>query len=171
MDIDLSTLQLKKLSDNNTSLTKSFYCSDNDLNEFLKEDALKHQKEKITATYLCFYAGKVIGYFTWLTDVIELKGKDKRVFRKMGVAYRSYPAIKLARLAVDKNYAKSGVGSYLVDCILEEISSFSEHIGCRYITVDAYPGAYNFYKKLGFKVHTEKEHTVLMYYDIMQFIR
>ncbi len=28
MDIDLSTLQLKKLSDNNTSLTKSFDCSD-----------------------------------------------------------------------------------------------------------------------------------------------
>ncbi len=64
MDIDLSTLRLKKLSDNNISLTKFFDCSDDDLNEFLKEDSLKHQKERIAVTYLCFYKDDIIGYFT-----------------------------------------------------------------------------------------------------------
>jgi len=67
------------------------------------------------------------------------------------VAYRNYHAIKLARLAVDKNYAKSGEGSYLLGCVLGDILFFSEQVCCRYVTVDAYPGTKEFYKKFGFK--------------------
>ncbi len=84
----------------------------------------------------------------------------------MGMAYMTYPAIKLARLAVDKNYAKSGVGSYLMKCILGDVLSFSEVMGCRYVTVDAYPDACEFYKKHKFKVRDEKEHTIIMYYAL-----
>lgn len=167
MAINLSKLQIEKLSDGNIASTGQFDCGEHDLNEFLKDDALKHQHERIAVTYLCFYAGKLVGYFTWLTDAIEIEGKDKRVFKKIGMSYRTYPAIKVGRLAVDKKYAKSGVGSYLVNCVLEDVFFFSEQIGCRFVTVDAYPGAKEFYKNLGFKVRDEKEHTVFMYCDMI----
>jgi len=106
-----------------------------------------------------------------LTEQIEIQGKDKRVFKKIGMNYRTYPAIKLGRLAIDKKYAKSGVGSYLVNCMLERVIFFSKIIGCRFVTVDAYADAKEFYKKLDFKVHTEREHTVFMYPDIISFLK
>ena len=166
MAINLSRLQIEKLSDSNIAIAGQFDCGDHDLNEFLKDDALKHQKERIAATYLCFYEGKVVGYFSWLTDAIEIKGKDKRVFKKIGMSYRTYPAIKLGRLAIDKKYAKSGVGSYLVKSMPENVIFFSESIGCRFATVDAYENAKEFYERIGFKIHSEREHTVFMYPDI-----
>ena len=167
MNMDTSKLQIEKLSDENITFTEIFDCGDPDLNEFLKDDALKHQKERIAVTYLCFYENGLVGYFSWLTDAIEIKGEDKRVFKKIGMNYKTYPAIKLARLAVDKTYAKSGVGSYLLKGMLEDVFSLSEQIGCRYVTVDAYQDACEFYKKHKFKLHTDGEHTVLMYRDIV----
>jgi len=80
--------------------------------------------------------------------------------------YKTYPAIKLGRLAIDKKYAKSGVGSYIVGRMLNGVIFFSKHIGCRFVTVDAYADAKEVYKKLDFKVHTGGEHTVFMYRDI-----
>ena len=171
MTINLSRLQIEKLSDSNIAITGQFDCGDQDLNEFLRDDALKHQKERIAATYLCFYEGEVVGYFSWLTDAIEINGKDKRVFKKIRMSYRTYPAIKLGRLAIDKKYIKSGVGGYLMDRMLKGVTFFSEYIGCRFATVDAYPDSKEFYKKLGFKVHTEREHTVFMYLDIKSLLK
>jgi len=171
MDIDSSGLQIKKLSDENLLLTESFDCGNDDLNEFLNDDALKHQKEKIAVTYLCFYESEFVGYFSWLTDAIDIKGKDKRVFKKIGMNYRTYPAIKLGRLAIDKKYAKSGVGSYLIDRMLKGVTFFSEYLGCRFATVDAYADAKEFYKKLGFKIRSEREHTVFMYIDIKSLLK
>ena len=165
--INPSKLQVEKLSDKNLLLTKSFDCGDQDLNEFLKDDALKHQKERIAATYICFYEGKVVGYFSWLTDAIEINGEDKRVFKKIGMDYKTYPAVKLGRLAIDKTYAKSGVGSYLVKNLVEDAIKISEKIGCRYLTVDAYSGAKRFYEKLNFKLPCEKGQIVSMYSDIL----
>ena len=167
MTINLSRLRIDKLSESNIEITGQFDCGDSDLNEFLKDDALKHQKERIAVTYLCFYEDEVVGYFSWLTDAIEIMGKDKRVFKKTGMNYRTYPAIKLGRLAIDKKYAKSGVGSYLVRIMVKNAINLSEKVGCRYITVDAYLGAKRFYKKLNFKVRHEKDQTVFMYFDIL----
>ncbi len=166
MAIDLSKLQLKKLSDSNIAIAMQFDCGDQDLNEFLKDDALKHQRERIAATYLCFYEGKVVGYFSWLTDAIEIKGRDKRVFKEIGMNYRTYPGIKLGRLAISKGYAKSGIGSYLVRIMVKNAINFSDVIGCRFMTVDAYSGAKIFYEKLNFKVHSEKDGVAFMYPDI-----
>ena len=166
MTINLSRLQIEKLSDSNIAITGQFDCGDHDLNEFLKDDALKHQKERIAATYLCFYDGKMVGYFSWLTDAIEIKGKDKRVFKKIGMNYRTYPAVKVGRLAISRGYAKSGIGSYLVRIMVKNAINFSEIIGCRFMTVDAYSNAKRFYEKLNFKVHSEKGEIAFMYLDI-----
>jgi hypothetical protein len=42
-----------------------------ELNEFLKEDALKNQEELISKTYLCCYSNHLVGYVTFTTDIIK----------------------------------------------------------------------------------------------------
>lgn len=168
--IDLTKLHIEKLSDDNLSLTEDFDCRDLDLNEFLKEDALDHQKEHIAVTYLCFYEENLVGYFTWLTDAIEIRGRDKRVFRKIGMTYRTYPAIKIGRLAIDKRYRKQGIGSYLLKTVISNVLKYSEDIGCRYITVDAYPRVKDFYGRMNFKIYSQRKNVVFMYLDIEEYL-
>ena len=78
----------------------SFLCSDDDLNDFLKSDATKSQDELISITYLCLWQTRILGYLTLVTDTIEVK----LIERADGVdsfPYARYPAVKIARLAVE----------------------------------------------------------------------
>lgn len=156
--IDLTKLRIEKLSEENLALTKSFDCGDSDLNEFLKEDALKHQSQLIAITYLCFYEETIAAYFTLLSDAIEIKGGDKRVFLKIGMSYKTYPAMKIGRMAADNRFKGYGMGRYIIKLIVSKTISYSKDFGCRYITVDSYPDAVSFYEKMGF-IHTIKEET------------
>ncbi|RZN16036.1 MAG: hypothetical protein EF812_00730 [Methanosarcinales archaeon] len=44
-----------------------------ELNEFLKEDALKNQEELISKTYLCCHFNQLVGYVAFTTDIIRQK--------------------------------------------------------------------------------------------------
>ena len=50
-----------------------FDCGDEDLNDFLKKDALTQQKEKLNVTKLIMYNGKIIGFASLLTDTLKLR--------------------------------------------------------------------------------------------------
>lgn len=73
MDIEYikKNYQFETLSEEH-DLSK-FESDSNDLNDFLKEDALKQQKNKLNITKLITCDGKIIGYFSLLTDTISLK--------------------------------------------------------------------------------------------------
>jgi len=170
--IDLTKLCIERLSEGNLPLAESFDCGNSDLNEFLQEDALRHQNHLIAVTYLCLYEGEIVGYFTLLNDAIEIKGGDKRVFRRIGMSYRTYPAMKIGRMAVDSRYRGYGIGRYIIRIIVSKTISYSKNFGCRYITVDSYPDAVSFYEKVGF-VHTtreEKSRTIVMRLDLADVI-
>ncbi|MDD4651990.1 MAG: hypothetical protein PHQ34_07145 [Methanothrix sp.] len=47
------------------------FCSNSDeLNDFLKDDALNAQNDLISRTYLCFWKGTLAGFVTLTTDTI-----------------------------------------------------------------------------------------------------
>ena len=48
-----------------------FDCGDEDLNDFLKNDAINQQKEKLNITKLILCEDKLIGYTSLLTDTRE----------------------------------------------------------------------------------------------------
>lgn len=62
----------------------------------------------------------------------------------------SIPAIKLARMAVDKSLRGQGLGSQLVDFAIAVSVSISEQVGCRLLVTDAKQSAVKFYEKVGF---------------------
>ena len=130
-----------------------FDCSDEDLNDFLKSDALAYQGQHLAGTYLVFNgASRPVAYFSTSADAIRLEIDEppKGCREKL---IRTYPALKLARLGVCKHHHGQGIGSEIVKvCVGIAIAIHNEnHVGCRFVTVDAYPDRVDWYLKRGFE--------------------
>jgi len=148
-----------------------FECVTSDLNAFLKEDAFKNQEELFGKTYLCCHSDDLVGYITFSTDIIKKKEVPNENLGS--VPYTEYPAIKIARLAVDKNYERRGVGRFLLLVALGKAVKISNEVGCRFITVDSKKESIEFYKKGGFELVKKYESSFYptMYLDILPIIK
>ena len=105
----------------------NFECDSDDLNEFLKKDALKQQEEKLNLTKLITCDGEIIGFVSLLTDTMKLKLlrdelEKEKIKDKLNVSVNnSILAIKIGRFTIDKKYAKHGLGSTILRNILFNI--------------------------------------------------
>ena len=129
-----------------------FECESEDLNDFLKNDALKQQKEKLNLTKLITCDDEIIGFVSLLTDSMKLKllkdeVEKEKIKGKLNVSENNpIPAIKIGRFAINKKYAGQGLGSHILRNILVSIKVISENIvGLRFIIVEGYAKSYNFY--------------------------
>lgn len=160
---------------------KPFDCGDEDLNAFLFDDAKKYLHDLLAVTYLIVDSDndKTVAYFSLLNDKISLVPEEQkrwnRLNRKISNAKRrrSYPAVKIARLAVSKDYCGLGIGADIINFI-KYAFTHGNRTGCRFITVDAYASAIGFYssKHCLFEFFTEKdvdEDTRLMIFDLKPF--
>jgi GNAT superfamily N-acetyltransferase len=141
-----------------------FDSGDDELNDFLKNDALKEQQLLLSRTHLCFYKDHVAGFITLAADSIRLD-KDKLDPSQHidGCDYPAYPCILIARLAVDNKLHGHGVGSYLLSLAIG--FALEGPLGCRYLSVDPKEGAVRFYEKIGFRYWTKSKRR--MYLNMM----
>ena len=66
---------------------------------------------------------------------------------------RKLPAIKIGRLAVDEKYSGMGLGSEILMSILFNVKTMAENnVGLRFVTVEGYARAYNFYVNHNFNI-------------------
>ncbi len=82
--------------------------------------------------------------------------------------FKSYPALKICRLATDRKYHGEGIGTMMVNMIVVSYQSDNK-AGCRFITVDAYAHSLPFYYKQGFvplSKEDEDSPTRLLYFDL-----
>lgn len=149
---------------------ESFDCGDQDLNEFIRDDALNQMNAKINVTYLCRYKKRIIGFFTLSADSIKINTDDLEGFQCKDIPYREFPAVKIGRLGVCKPYQRRGVATNLILLIVGRAFKLSECIGIRYVSVDAYTDLVGFYEKRYFTefIHDGKRRTVQMYLDILK---
>lgn len=154
----------------------SFDCGDDDLNEFLLEDAKKFLDKRIANTFILEDEGSVAAYFCLLNDKIsrlEITNSRWRGIKDSfpeSKQFRSYPSIKIGRFAVGNNYKGQHLGSKLMDIIKDIVNKECSYSAFRFLTVDAYLSAMNFYRQNGFLELNQKdkdEHTRLMYYDML----
>ena len=135
-----------------------FRCTDPDLNEFLLNDAKKYLAELMAETYIFVdtEANKTVAYFTLLNDKIAYDLVERRIWNRLnrGISNnkrrKSYPSVKIGRLAVSEEYEGNHLGSAILDLIKGEFAYGARTggrlvTGCRYITVDAYAKAAGFY--------------------------
>jgi GNAT superfamily N-acetyltransferase len=140
------------------SKLEDFDCGDSDLNDFFKNDALPHQEQNLAQTTCIGYNDAIIGYYTLTTDTLVLESNEKRKLFGSSKSYKYYPAIKLARMALIQKFQRKGLGKAIIGIIRGMVWSVNERgIGCRFITVDAYPQSIEFYKKCGFEYQLKEQ--------------
>lgn len=158
-----------------------FDCGDEDLNDFIINDAPLYRKNLLAMTYVLenTHYDKVVAYFSVANDRISIKdfptNTEFNRFRKRRFVnekrLKSYPAIKICRLGIDKSVQGMQIGTFLLDFI-ETLFVTDNKSGCRFLTVDAYSQAIPFYLKNDFTFLSsgdENQRTRLMYLDLSDF--
>ena len=175
----LETLNFRQIELNENVAIKPFESEDDDLNDFLFHDARNYLKSLLAVTYLLQTEDETIAYYCLSNDRIARDDKAKSAWNRVNRAVanekrrKSYPAIKIGRLAVSKKYARLGLGKTIIDTIIEMYTAVRQQAGFRFITVDAYHNATHFYEKNDFKYLTEKDahdETRAMYLDLKAYL-
>ena len=165
-NLDCSELEIIK-ADKEILSSIEFDCGDEDLNEFLLKDSISNIENSLSKIYLCLYDDEVIGFFSLSADSIKINGK-------LEIHYPMYPAIKIGRLAIHKDYQGMHIGSILIDWIVGFCLELRSDVGIRFISIDAYnqEKIKNFYTKNLFEElephKNKKRRNIPMYRDLCQ---
>lgn len=122
---------------------------------FLQKNALDFHQYQIAKTFVFAHQrsspSTVLGYITLMNSEIALDEKYRPNETSATLKYSAFPAIKIARLAVDKTLQGKGVGRALLDwCVNHAQFTIMPHVGCRFLVVDAKRNSIPFYEKNGF---------------------
>jgi GNAT superfamily N-acetyltransferase len=161
-------IKVKQLTD--LYIFKPFDCGNEDLNDFLFNDSKINSRYLRYATTVLETEDRIIAYYSLANDLLTVR--DVEDFREdidsnidididyweKFYAQAHYPALKIGRLAVDKDFQSMGLGRIIIDSLVNSFSNNSKS-GCQFITVDAVNDhdkyrAINFYEKNGFRLLT-----------------
>ncbi|MCM1452789.1 MAG: GNAT family N-acetyltransferase [Clostridium sp.] len=143
---------------------KRFSCGENDLDDFLYNDALAYEKDLMGKTYCWVLSDDVthvVGFVTLANASIQtthLQNNPKRRINK-AIAYnkqgRTYPAVLIGRIAVAKEFQGKDfrVGYQIMNFIKKWFVTDDNKTGCRYVLVDAMncDKTLKYYERNGFK--------------------
>ncbi|SMP29145.1 GNAT family N-acetyltransferase [Flavobacterium hercynium] len=145
----------------------NFDCGNDDLNDFFQKDALLYQSQLLGKTY-CFTLDEnpkeIVCAFTISNDSIKTthlpNSRKQKVNKKISnqKRMRTYPAVLIGRLGVNKNYRSvrgenDRTGKQLMDFIKSWFVDGANKTGCRFIVVDSYntPSPLKYYKRNDFE--------------------
>jgi GNAT superfamily N-acetyltransferase len=125
------------------------------LSQFVRKHAKKYEAKNLARTYVVqdLSNGRIAAYVTLVCSEIE-SNEPLIVDEEIDFPYEHYPAVKIARLLVDKRYRgenSAGLGRTLVDFALGVArTEVCPAIGCRFVVVDSKQDSVGFYQKCGF---------------------
>lgn len=167
---------IRKLAEDES--VSSFDCGDDDLNDFIINDAMLYRKALLAVTYVIVdkLSGEIAAYFSLANDRIGLQDfeetKDYNRFRRPKFVndkrLKSYPAVKICRLAISASLRGAGIGSKIIQFI-KSYFIVDNKTGCRFLTVDAYRDAIGFYlnNKFAFLNDDDQDgYTRVLYFDL-----
>lgn len=162
----------------------SHYSFDSHIEEYnvFLDVAKKFFDLNISKTFLLIHktTNELLAYMTLSADSIKLTADEKEIHDIAKVPYASIPALKVGKLAVNKELSKEaerkGYGSFLLEMARAFAFRMNElGVACRFITVDAdieyNPNTPKFYLKNGFVENLSNKkrnakHTISMRKDI-----
>ena len=163
-------------------IVTEFDCHDEDLNDFIINEASLYRNALLSVTYVVEDKNSedVLAYFSLSNDKISISDFESKTefnrFRKHKFVnekrLRSYPAIKIGRLAIAKSAQHQSIGTYLLEFI-EDYFLIDNKSGCRFVTVDAYVDAIPFYIKNNYQFlnnDDEDKRTRVMYFDLASLL-
>jgi hypothetical protein len=150
-------LIIERLKEDHGKLLSSFCCVSDDENEFLKKDALGHQRLRLNQTYLLFREDreKILSYITLTIGSIALS-PDKEFYgvkikEKPYELPRNIPCMLVGRIATDKTEVNKGYATYMISFARLEAIKKSEMMPFPIMALHSYPHAVDFYTSLGFE--------------------
>jgi GNAT superfamily N-acetyltransferase len=152
-----------------------FECTDKDLNDFLLNDAKNYLNSMLAVTYVIQDDEEIIAYFSLSNDSLSKNDEETSMWNKINrnipneKRRRTYPAVKIGRLAVSSKHQGKGFGTHIILMVREMYFPEMQSAGCRFLTVDAYRDALPFYEKNKFKFLTDQDKnddTRIMYFDL-----
>ena len=175
--IVLTEIEIQKLDSSHKQILSNFKSYEQELVDFLIEDALDNQNKKISTTYLWFYkpTKELVGYVSVLTDAINLQGELKEYFRQKRILYKSLPALKIGRLCVSDEYLGRGIGTLMIKFVIILAEKIGKEVGLRFIAVDAKRNtgpkkdSVHFYKRFEFESLKQRDKGPLpMFKDLIK---
>lgn len=115
--------------------TEGFDCGQPALNQFLQRYALVNQKANSAQTYVCGLNGKVVGFYSLAVGSVDPEDAPARVMK--GLARHPVPVMILARLAVDRDHQRKGLGKALLKDALLRTAQAADIAGIRCLLVHA----------------------------------
>lgn len=160
---------VERLNERHLPLVDAFSCVENDasilqynskerrrikrhskeMEDFLKNEAYEEQELGMNTTFLFLNdtSEKILAYVSLCNDAINLEIQEQE---DAGITYRSAPALKIARLAVDHTVTRQGIGKALVEFAAYQAQLIREHAGIFFLTLDCYAHRVSFYEAIGF---------------------
>lgn len=162
--------------------TRGFDCGKLDLNNYFHFDIVPSERLRLSKTFK-FYpipdpgAAEptiedipTVGLVSFANDALDFNLGKSLPHVPRGYRGGKLPAVKICRLAVDKAYHDSDIGTHLLN-ITKVMFCTDNRTGCRIVTVDAYNDLETlaFYDKNGFAFLTDSDEdkdTRTMYFDL-----
>lgn len=137
---------------------KAFTCGDKDLDDFLTTaEVTTYESQGLGRTYLAYYDGTLVGYFTISNDSLRIDYLRKR--KSFSIPSKkivdAYPAVKIGRLATAKEWQNKGIGRYVMGYIAKIALESGAKSGVRLLVLEAKPYSVPFYEKCGFELTFE----------------
>ncbi len=127
-----------------------FDCGNSSLSDWLRRYAFLNQRNDSAQTYVVHRTNSVVGYYSLAAGSVNQKEASSRIAK--GLARHPIGVILLARLAVDKQEQRSGLGKALLKDALIRIEGAAETIGARAVLVHAIDDkARKFYERFDFE--------------------
>lgn len=131
---------------------KAFDCGAEPLNDFLRAKAAKHQRLRVSRTFVLTNPAvpqRILGYYT--LSNCHIARKDLGVDEAKALPRHSVPAVMLARLAVDQGQQGKHYGLWLLMDAIKRCAVVGQQSGVYALVVDAKDDeAKRFYLRHGF---------------------
>lgn len=153
---------------------EEFQCGEPALDEWLKRHArAAHASDSARVFVATLEDGEtVVGYYALAAAQIAPEEATARTLKGQPRA-RPVPAILLARLAVDRQHQRAGLGRSLLQDVLLRCLEAAEAIGARVLLVHAkHETAKAWYLQFGFEESpTDPLHLVMLLKDVRAFLQ
>ncbi|MGX9366253.1 GNAT family N-acetyltransferase [Desulfoplanes sp. PS50] len=159
---------VRKLSATDT--VSVFDCGQTALNLFLQRHALVNQRANSAQTYVCCCKDIVVGYYSLAVGSVVHEATPQRVVK--GLARHPVPVMILARLAVDTDHQRLGLGRALLKDALLRTAQAADIAGIRVLLVHAKDeSARNWYVSWDFDPSpTDPYHLFLLIKDLKRLL-
>jgi ribosomal protein S18 acetylase RimI-like enzyme len=129
----------------------NFDCNSEPLNRYLRQTARQHNQKGISRTFVLVDTKNpkiIIGFFTLCICEVRVEKLTGELAKKYPLIV---PGVKLARLGVDKNWQRQGIGEILMVEAMKKAIVIADNAGVIGLFVDAKDEqAKEYYSRYGF---------------------